>query len=132
VTSVLADTSVWIRERRLDVADQLAATVEDGRAMMTTPIALELLRSAHDASLAHATERRLDALRWIHITEPIERRASEVLLALTWRGYHRGPSPVDLLAAAAAESADAELWHCDRHFELIGEITGQLMRRVGT
>jgi len=28
--------------------------------------------------------------------------------------------------------ADAELWHCDRHFELIAEVTGQPMRRVGT
>ena len=34
--------------------------------------------------------------------------------------------------AAAAESVDAELWHCDRHFELIAEVTGQRMRRVGT
>ena len=39
---------------------------------------------------------------------------------------------MDLLAAAAAESVDAELWHCDRHFELIEEVTGQPMRRVGT
>lgn len=131
MTAVLADTSVWIRERRSDVAVRLAETVAENRAMMTTPIALELLRSAHDASLAHATQRRLSALQWIRISTPIERRANEVLLALTWRGYHRGPSPVDLLAAAAAESVGAELWHCDRHFELIAEVTGQPMRRVG-
>lgn len=131
MTGVLADTSVWIRERHRDVAGDLADSVEEGRALMTTPIALELLRAERDASRAHATERRLRALRWIGITEPIERRATEVLLALTWRGYHRGPSPVDVLAAAAAESVDAELWHCDRHFDLIAEVTGQPMRRVG-
>ncbi len=65
------------------------------------------------------------------MSEAVERRAREVSLALSRRGYHRGPSPVDLLAAAAAESVGAELWHCDRHFELIAEVTGQPMRRVG-
>ncbi len=132
MTSVLADTSVWLREQQPNVAAELASTVEENRASMTTPIALELLRAAQDASIARATERRLEALRWILITSTIERRAREVLVALAWRGYHRGPSPVDLLAAAAAESVAAELWHCDRHFELIGEVTGQPMRRVGT
>ena len=132
MTSVLFDTSVWLREQQSDVAAALASTVEENRASMTTPIALELLRAAQDASVARATKRRLEALRWIRITDTIERRAQEVLLALAWRGYHRGPSPVDLLAAAAAESVDAELWHCDRHFELIAEVTGQPMRRVGT
>ncbi len=132
MTSVLADTSVWLREQQPNVAAELASTVEENRASMTTPIALELLRAAQDASIARATERRLEALRWILITSTIERRAREVLVALAWRGYHRGPSPADLLAAAAAESVEAELWHCDRHFELIGEVTGQPMRRVGT
>ncbi len=32
---------------------------------------------------------------------------------------------------AAAEAVDAELWHCDRHFELIAEVTGQPVRRLG-
>jgi predicted nucleic acid-binding protein len=131
VTTVLADTSVWIRERQPRVAEQLASTVEENRAAMTTPIALELIRGARDAADARAAERRLEALRWIPVTTSMERRAREILLRLAWRGYHRGPSPVDLLAAAAAESAGAELWHCDRHFELIGEVTGQPMRRVG-
>ena len=35
------------------------------------------------------------------------------------------------LAAAAAESVGAALWHCDRHFELIAQVTGQLQERVG-
>ena len=99
---------------------------------MTTPIALELLRSPRDVFSARVDANRLGLLRWIPMSAPIERRAREVLLALARPGYHRGPYPVDLLAAAAAESVDAELWHCDRHFELFGEVTGQPMRRVGT
>jgi predicted nucleic acid-binding protein len=59
------------------------------------------------------------------------RRAREVQAALARRGDHRGPSPVDLITAAAAESVDAELWHCDRHFELIAQVTGQRIRGLG-
>lgn len=129
--AVLADTSVWTRRHQPDVAESLSRVLEDDRAVMTTPIALELLRSARDAFDARAEVQQLELLRWIPISRVIERRARDVLLALSRRGYHRAPSPVDLLSAAAAESADAELWHCDRHFELIGEVTGQPMRRVG-
>jgi len=132
VRAVLPDTSVWIRRDRLDVAAPLSEAIAEDRTVMTTPIALELLRSARDAFAARTVAGQLELLRWIPLTSIIERRAREVVLALTRRGYHRGPSPVDLLAAAAAESAGAELWHCDRHFELIGEITGQPMRRLGT
>ncbi len=131
MTLVLADTSVWMRRSQANVAEPLAEAVEEGRAAMTMPIALEILRSAHDFRSARDTADQLGALRRIPITDRVEWRARSVLLALAWRGYHRGPSPVDLLAAAAAESAGAELWHCDRHFELIGEVTGQPMRRLG-
>ncbi len=44
---------------------------------------------------------------------------------------HQGPSPVDLLTVAVAEAVDAELWHRDRYFELIAEVTGQPVRRLG-
>lgn len=132
MTLVLADTSVWMRQNQAAVAERLADTVEAGMAAMTMPIALEILRSSRDARDARATANEFNALARIPITDWVERRARNVLLALAWRGYHRGPSAVDLLAAAAAETAGAELWHCDRHFELIGEITGQPMQRVGT
>ena len=59
-------------------------------------------------------------------------RAREIQAALSWRGYHRGPSAANLLTAAAAESVEAELWHCDRHFDLIAEVTGQPVRKVGS
>ena len=120
-----------MRRSQANVAEPLAEAVEDGRAAMTMPIALEILRSAHDVRSARETAEQLGALHRIPITDRVERRARSVLLALAWRGYHRGPSPVDLLAAAAAESAGAELWHCDRHFELIAGVTGQPVRRVG-
>ena len=72
-----------------------------------------------------------DALDRVELTPEIGRRARDVQAALAERGYHRGPSPTDLMAAGAAAVVGAELWHCDRHFELIAGVTGQPVRRLG-
>lgn len=129
---VVADTSVWAREHQSTVAAALAAAVRANLLAISAPLVLELLRSAPSAARLQLDAARYDRLRFIEITTAVVHRARAVQAALAWRGYHRGPSAVDLLAAAAAESVDAELWHCDRHFELIAEVTGQPMRRVGT
>jgi predicted nucleic acid-binding protein len=113
------------------VAATLAPALEQGRVLLSTPVLLELLRSARDVRQLAAQAKRYDFLHVVPTSGLVERRARDVQTLLAWRGYHRGPSPVDLLAAAAAESVGAELWHCDRHFELIAEVTGQPMRRVG-
>jgi hypothetical protein len=99
---------------------------------MIDPIVLELLRSARDARDLIALGSEYNALHDIDVTPAMGARALEIQRALSFRGYHRGPSAVDLLAAAAAEAIGAELWHCDRHFELIAEVTGQPVRRLGT
>ena len=54
-----------------------------------------------------------------------------VLGLLAQRGDHRAPSIPDLLIAAIAESAGLVVLHDDKHFELIGEITGQPTERLG-
>jgi predicted nucleic acid-binding protein len=131
MTVALADTSVWMRQHQSAVSEVLSNAVEEGSLATTMPITLEILRSARDARDARTTARELNALPRIPVTDRVERRARSVLLALAWRGYHRAPSAIDLLAAAAAESVEAELWHCDRHFELIAAVTGQPMRRLG-
>jgi predicted nucleic acid-binding protein len=43
---------------------------------------------------------------------------------------HRRIPLVDLLVAAAAESAEVPVLHYDRHFERIAEITGEPLRAV--
>jgi predicted nucleic acid-binding protein len=128
---VLADTSVWVRERQAPVAALLEVALRGNALATVLPVVLELLRSARDARRLQLEAKRLDALRQIEVTPFVARRARAIQQALAERGYHRGPSPTDLVAAAAAESVGAELWHCDRHFELIAEVTGQPMRRVG-
>ncbi len=132
MTFALADTSVWARSFQPEVAELLSDAVEEDRVLMIAPVVLELLRGTRDLRALERDARRYDTLPVINMTPAFEERARYVQRRLAWRGYHRGPSSVDLLAAAAAEAADAELWHCDRHFELIAEVTGQPVRRVGS
>lgn len=128
---VLADTSVWVRIRQPSVGPLLAAAAKRNVLAMVGPIALEILRSARDTVQLEREAQDLHHLNQIPVQPPVVARALQVQAALARRGYHRGPSSVDLLAAAAAESVGAELWHCDRHFELIRQVTGQPMRKVG-
>ncbi len=131
MTLVLPDTSVWARRDEALVSDELAHAIERNLATIVTPIMLELLRSTRDKQEWLTQARQYAALHQIRLTADIEHRAVVVQAALAARGYHRGPSPTDLIAAAAAEAVGAELWHCDRHFELIAQVTGQPMRRLG-
>ena len=131
MSDVLADTSVWMRRAQPEVAADLADVLESGRILMTTVIELELLRTARNADELGRLAREYSALRRVPVSSSIEARAVEVQGILARRGYHRAASPVDLMAAAAAEDAEAELWHCDRHFELIADVTGQPVRKVG-
>ena len=132
MTLALVDTSVWSRRTQPLVGAAIGHAIERDEIGMIDPVVLELLRSARDAGDLVALGSEYNALHHIDVMPAMSARAREIQRALSFRGYHRGPSAVDLLAAAAAESVGAELWHCDRHFELIAEVTGQPMRRIGT
>ena len=127
---ILIDTSAWARIDEPRVADAIVEAVEANAVVMTDPILLELLRSARNAEELHTLAAEYDALHHVELTPEMTSRAREVQAKLAKRGHHRGPSPVDLLAAAAAEAVDAELWHRDRDFELIAQITHQKQRRM--
>ena len=47
-------------------------------------------------------------------------------------GLHRGAKPVDLVVAAAAESANLAVLHYDDDYERIGRVTGQAMEWIAT
>lgn len=128
----LADTSVWSRRTQPSVGAVIGRAIEADAMGVIDPIVLELLRSARDARDLVGLTSEFDALHRIEVTPAMSARARDVQRALAFRGYHRGPSAVDLLAAAATEAVGAEPWHCDRHFELIAEVTGQPVRRLGT
>jgi predicted nucleic acid-binding protein len=131
VSLVLIDTSVWARHNQPQVRAAVADALDANAVAMVLPVMLELLRSARDHAELLALAEECEALHAIPLEPELGRRALEVQAALAKRGYHRGPSPVDLMTAAAAESVDAELWHCDKHFELIAQVTGQPVRRLG-
>ena len=131
MTFVLPDTSVWARSHLQGIQSLLGEAIRSDRVVTTGPIVLELLRGARDRRDLEREARHYDALPRVSDALPLAERARAVQEALSWRGYHRGPSAVDLLTAAAAEAVGAELWHCDRHFELIAEVTGQPVRRMG-
>lgn len=128
---ILIDTSVWARQNQPQVRQRIAEAIDANAVAMVEPILLELLRSERDHAELLALAEEYDALHVVPLTPDLGKRARAVQGALAKRGYHRGPSPVDLLTAAAAEAVDAELWHCDRHFELIAQVTGQTIRRLG-
>ena len=128
---VLIDTSVWARQNQLPVRQAIAEAVEANAVAMVVPVMLELLRSARNHAELVALAEEYEALHLIPLDPELGKRARAVQAALARRGYHRGPSPVDLITAAAAESVGAELWHCDRHFELIAQFTRQPIRRLG-
>jgi len=130
VTLVLVDTSVWARVKEPHIAKAVVSAIEANAVVMTSPILLELLRSARSADELQELAAEYDALHRVELTPAIVARARTVQAALAKRGHHRGPSPVDLLAAAAAEAVGAELWHRDRDFELIAQATGQPQRRL--
>ena len=128
---VFIDTSVWARISQPSVGYAVADAISGGGVVITVPLMLELLRSARDG--AEYAQLRLDyeALSVVGLSDEICARALDVQGRLSRRGYHRGPGPVDLLSAAAAETVKATLWHCDRDFELIAEVTHQPVRRLG-
>ena len=57
----------------------------------------------------------------------IERQALETQASLALKSQHRGPSPIDLLIAAIADTNGATLLHYDRQFEAIARVTAQPM-----
>jgi predicted nucleic acid-binding protein len=85
---------------------------------MTTTEILRGIRSAERT----ATERLLQALRWIPVDEAVSRRAGG--LGRKHRHSHTGLATADLLIAATAELLGAELATGNvRHFPMFSGLT---------
>ena len=129
----LADTSAWTNRHKSEVvANEFADKLVAGRVATCDPVVFELLRAARDR--AQVVRRRGDllGLRSVAIGPRVWLRTLDVLELLAERGplHHRGFPLADVLVAAAAERAELPVLHYDRHFELIGEVTGQPMRAI--
>ncbi len=128
----LIDKSALVRLGHSPDAAAWASRIERGLVRITTVTLLEVGYSARNADDLHAGLRRppVVSMPVEHATPRAEDRAVEVLTLLAGRGHHRAPSIPDLLIAATAEIAGLTVLHCDKDFELIAEVTGQLLERV--
>jgi predicted nucleic acid-binding protein len=61
----------------------------------------------------------------VPITPDIMERSIDVAVLMANAGIHRHAKPMDLIIAAAAESADLTVLHYDWDFDYIASVTGQ-------
>ena len=131
-TGWLIDKSALVRLGSSADADAWAQRIERGLVRIATVTLLEVAYSARDAADLRVGLREPPVVSMpVEYATPVaEDRAVAVLGLLAQSGYHRAPSIPDLLLAAIAESAGLVVLHDDKHFELIGEITGQPTERL--
>jgi predicted nucleic acid-binding protein len=129
----LIDKSALVRLGACSEVDAWANRIERGLVRIATVTLLEVGYSARDAQDLHAGLRDppVASMPVEYATPTAEDRAVEVLGLLADRGHHRAPSVPDLLIAATAETASLVVLHDDKDFELIAEVTGQRMQRLG-
>ena len=95
-----------------------------------TATRLELLRGARNTVSLRTQSEMLDVLDRCPDTEREFTRAREVQALLAESGRHRGIPPADLLIAAAAEASSVPVLHYDHDYDLIAEVTGQVVRWI--
>jgi predicted nucleic acid-binding protein len=129
----LIDKSALVRLGASADAELWAGRIERGLVRIATVTLLEVAYSARDAAQLRAGLREppIASMPVEYATPRAEDRAVEVVALLAGRGHHRAPSIPDLLIAAVAESAGLVVLHDDKDFELIAEVTGQPLERVG-
>lgn len=119
-------TQAFARRRRFD--DE----VVEGGVAVCDMVRLELLYAARNADEYRRLAGDLDALPDCPIGKPQWQRALAVHASLAEQGgaHQRQVKHADLLIAAAAETAGAELLHYDEDYERIAAVTGQPQRWV--
>ena len=134
MTAWLIDKSALVRIASSPDAAEWALRMERGLVRITTLTRLEVGFSARSGSGLRSWRERppLASLPIEYLTPAIEDRAVEVQTLLADRGQHRAASIPDLLVAAAAELARLTVLHFDKDFEIIADVTGQPVERLGT
>jgi predicted nucleic acid-binding protein len=121
------DTSAWHRAAHPTVASRWRVALEADEVALCDQVRLEILYSARSSADYVSLAEELGHLRPIPSTGWMFERALEVQARLARVGglHHRSVKIADLVIAAAAESADALVWHYDTDFDRIAEVTGQ-------
>ena len=134
VTDWLIDTSALARLGTSPDSALWAERIEAGSVRIATVTRLEVGYSARSGpALRRAVQRApLGAMPLEYQTPAIEVRTLEVQMRLADRGHHRALSVPDLIVAATAELAGLTVLHVDKDFELIADVTGQVVERLAT
>jgi hypothetical protein len=129
----LADTSAWVvADRDPQLRRQFSSAVAGGEIATCGAVAFELLYATRNATEFSTARTALDQLHDCPIGARQWQRAFDVYEMLAQKGgmHHRAVKHLDLLTAAAAESAGLPVLHYDADFEVIAQITGQPTRWI--
>jgi predicted nucleic acid-binding protein len=131
----LIDSSIWIAYLRPKPGTQLAAAVQEallaGEAAVAAPIIAEVLAGIRDASEYGVRQADFRALAHIGIDGDVGYTAARIGRALADQG--KTGKTIDLLIAAGALHAGAELWSLPNdHYENIRRIvSSRELRGIG-
>lgn len=120
----LADTSVFTRIHRPEVAEIVASLASEGRLGRSSMTDLEIGFSARNAREWDGLMTALGAFDVVDVAGRHLQRALQVQRTLAASG-HRGRKVPDLIVAAVAEEHNVTILHYDSDFDLIAEATGQ-------
>jgi len=129
--SYLVDTSVLGRAHLGPVGDQLEALARQGRMWTCRLIDLEVIYGSRARDVPDVIQERA-ALPVAPIDPGVMDRAVQVAGLMAKSGRHRGAKPVDLVIAAAAESADLAILHYDSDYDRIEAVTRQPTEWIAT
>jgi len=118
----LLDTSAFIEFSRhpdSSISDAVDAALAEGRAAVCHVVAAEVLSGCRWEAEYRRTGLLLGSLNWLPLTEECWARAAGLGFNLRRAGI-TVPLP-DRLVAVTARVHDADLLHCDAHFDLIGD-----------
>jgi predicted nucleic acid-binding protein len=131
VASYLADTSALARLRHAAVAEVLSPLIEAGLVATCGVIEFELTWATRTSTEFDELRADRDAgYEWLATHDEDWRRALEVQAALWRAGRMRSVGLPDLLVAAVAERERVTILHYDADYDLIAQVTGQLVRWV--
>ncbi|MEI6503090.1 MAG: PIN domain-containing protein [Armatimonadota bacterium] len=123
----LIDSSALIETRRrpgCPVAVAVTAAIGDGRAAICHVVAAELLSGCRSKREYREFELVLGGLAWLPLTEECWARAAALGFNLRRAGL---TVPLtDRLVVVTARLHEAELLHCDAHFDLIADMPDTL------
>lgn len=131
VASYLADTSALARLGHRPVAAVLGPMIEAGLVATCGVIEFELGWAARSSKeLDELRADRDTGFEWLPTHDEDWRRALDVQAALWRAGQVRAVGFPDLLVAAVAERERITVIHYDSDYELIAQVTGQLVAWV--